>query len=715
MISHHGLRVAVAVLAGLPRLIAADSSPYLLTQNYLPHNLTDGFVFRTAADYPGTGDPTHGFVNYVGLDTATAAGLVKVVAGSAAQGAPFSAARKRNEQLYLGVDHTTVLNVSSADVANSSVVATTPTPSAAGRGRSSVRLESRATFSRGLLVADFAHMPAGQCGVWPAFWAYNFKEDPVGEVDLLEGVNHQAANMVSLHTGGTCEFGASADETGVDRRDSCTVVYGNASTYGGCGVTAPATANTYGTAFNRVGGGVYAALLEADQLRVWHWPRGSVPADVQQGAPDPSLASNWGRPLAVFSQANGGCDVAANFHTLTLILNTDFCGINQANGIWNNDAACAAYPTCEAFVASHPEAFNETAGGARACEYDNAGQYNDTCVHGRSHATAVVVKLDTASAHLYKYNIARRAGTDGQHDDMDDGQHDNMDDDQVNDDQGDFGNRDDFSDDLSNDFSDNGTKFDLSDTNINVNIINIINIVDIYINVIINIYINNFYTNNFYTNNFYTNNIYINIYINIFINNVINNVINNFFINISIHIIYIDIYIYICIDIDIVYFKNNNANDAPDDDHKDKAPCRAHTNKQEDDNNHPSTRAHQNALLAMADLDDAGACQTDANNGAPNQADRDCLSHQPRCPCLAQMATLARTRAALAALDAVASVGAADAHGDGHGDDDDGDDDGPYSGNPFRDDGDGDDDDDDDDSGDDDSWGEWKWKHHHHH
>ena len=35
-------------------------------------------------------------------------------------------------------------------------------------GRKSVRLESLDTFDRGLLVADFDHMPGNACGIWPA-------------------------------------------------------------------------------------------------------------------------------------------------------------------------------------------------------------------------------------------------------------------------------------------------------------------------------------------------------------------------------------------------------------------------------------------------------------------------------------------------------------------------------------------------------------------
>lgn len=38
----------------------------------------------------------------------------------------------------------------------------------AGRGRPSVRLESKETYQHGLFIADFLHMPPSQCGVWPA-------------------------------------------------------------------------------------------------------------------------------------------------------------------------------------------------------------------------------------------------------------------------------------------------------------------------------------------------------------------------------------------------------------------------------------------------------------------------------------------------------------------------------------------------------------------
>ena len=54
-----------------------------------------------------------------------------------------------NGQVYLGVDNTTTIATSA-------------------QGRDSVRLESKESFTQGLLVADIAHMPGNACGIWPA-------------------------------------------------------------------------------------------------------------------------------------------------------------------------------------------------------------------------------------------------------------------------------------------------------------------------------------------------------------------------------------------------------------------------------------------------------------------------------------------------------------------------------------------------------------------
>ncbi len=131
------------------------SSHFVLTQNYLPSNLTRGFEFRTVwspirfqtgreiwanelvcgrlRTIPEAGILRDGFVSYVDGATAESQGLIKVM---------------RN-RLFLGVDNKSILDTTA-------------------QGRNSIRLESTETWSSGLLIADFAHMPGNQCGVWPA-------------------------------------------------------------------------------------------------------------------------------------------------------------------------------------------------------------------------------------------------------------------------------------------------------------------------------------------------------------------------------------------------------------------------------------------------------------------------------------------------------------------------------------------------------------------
>ena len=41
----------------------------------------------------------------------------------------------------------------------------------AQRGRRSVRIASKESYTRGLIVLDLAHAPGGVCGSWPALYA----------------------------------------------------------------------------------------------------------------------------------------------------------------------------------------------------------------------------------------------------------------------------------------------------------------------------------------------------------------------------------------------------------------------------------------------------------------------------------------------------------------------------------------------------------------
>lgn len=94
-------------------------------------------------------------------------------------------------------------------------------------------------------------------------------------------------------------------------------------------------------------------------MRIWSWPRASIPADITSGAPLPD-SSSWGTPSSDFRKSSGGCDVATYFKSQTLIINTDFCGAVIDDAAWAAEPACAAQAaSCAEYVAENPGAFGE--------------------------------------------------------------------------------------------------------------------------------------------------------------------------------------------------------------------------------------------------------------------------------------------------------------------------------------------------------------------
>lgn len=126
-------------------LLAASVHSWTLVDNYSGSSFASKFSFFTGAD------PTHGHVKYVNQATATQQGLYKL----------------QNNKVYIGVDKT----------------------NNAPGGRSSIRLESKKSYTRGLFILDLDHMPGSICGTWPAFWLLGSGNWPQnGEIDIIEGL-----------------------------------------------------------------------------------------------------------------------------------------------------------------------------------------------------------------------------------------------------------------------------------------------------------------------------------------------------------------------------------------------------------------------------------------------------------------------------------------------------------------------------------------------
>ncbi|OJZ92578.1 glycoside hydrolase family 16 protein, partial [Aspergillus luchuensis CBS 106.47] len=296
-------------LSALGLTAQLSSAAYTLQDEYSGDSFFDGFTFFTGAD------PTNGFVDYVDEATAQSNGYI-----STSGDAP----------VYMGVDHTNI---------------------AGSSGRQSVRISSDATYNHGLFILDLGHMPGGVCGTWPAFWLVGADWPNNGEIDIIEGVNQQSGNDMTLHTSDGCSVSSSADFTGSMTTDNCYVSAAGQSNNAGCGITDP-DGTSYGTAFNANNGGVFATEWTSDAISIWFFERGSIPDDIDSGNPDPD---SWGSPVARFQ---GDCDIDAHFDNLQIIFDTTFCG-DWAGNVWGSGSCASVASSCSDYVANNPEAFAE--------------------------------------------------------------------------------------------------------------------------------------------------------------------------------------------------------------------------------------------------------------------------------------------------------------------------------------------------------------------
>lgn len=116
------------------------------------------------------------------------------------------------------------------------------------------------------------------------------------------------------------------------------------------------SASSYGKGFNAANGGVYATEWTSTAIKIWFFPRSSIPADITAGAPTPA---GWGTPQAFF-QGGSGCDIDTHFSSQSLVFDTTFCG-DWAGNAWAGDATCSKLASsCVDYVAANPSAFVNT-------------------------------------------------------------------------------------------------------------------------------------------------------------------------------------------------------------------------------------------------------------------------------------------------------------------------------------------------------------------
>lgn len=304
---------------------AAPSSTSVAPSSWKASNSYNGSTFFNGWSFYTAADPTNGNVQYVDQSTAQSAGLIQINS-------------KGNAVMS---------------------VETTPQVQT---NRQSVRITTEATFDGGLVVMDAVHMPTG-CATWPAFWTNGPNWPAGGEIDIIEGVNNYTNNQATIHTNPGCSLpsttSASLNMSGtlVASTDCSATATGNQ----GCGIRSNSS-NSFGSGFNAIGGGVYAMLWDSTGIKVYFFPRGSIPSDISAGAPQPQ---NWPAPMANFPSTD--CNPYTFFYTHSAIFDTTLCG-DWAGSAWSTtgvpgqDVSCAqqtGFSTCSAFVQASGASFSE--------------------------------------------------------------------------------------------------------------------------------------------------------------------------------------------------------------------------------------------------------------------------------------------------------------------------------------------------------------------
>ncbi|CEJ62267.1 hypothetical protein PMG11_10770 [Penicillium brasilianum] len=336
-------------LALLASPVAAASETYQLVENWHGESFLDYFNFHTGSD------PTNGFVTYLDKTSAESAGLVKVNDGGS---------------VYIGVDHNTTLSTT-------------------GKGRDSVRIGSKKYYDHSLVIADIAHMPGSICGSWPAFWSVGKNWPSDGEIDIIEGVNLQDHNEIVMHTAGTC----SITDTGMTGSVNAT---GCGEDLGTVGCVIEGQTGSYGTSFNKQGGGIYAMQWTEQFVKIWFFPRASIPTSITNGAPD---VSQFGTPMALVEDS---CDVASSFKAQSFVFDVTFCG-DWAGGVYGQSgcpmSGSDSSSSCINYVAKNPAAFEQTYWEINSVKIYQTGVAATTAVSTSHSTTAVHATIAQAVTH----------------------------------------------------------------------------------------------------------------------------------------------------------------------------------------------------------------------------------------------------------------------------------------------------------------------------
>ncbi|KAG8417995.1 hypothetical protein J3458_005441 [Metarhizium acridum] len=284
---------------------------WYLEDTYDSTNFFDKFDFMTFDD------PNTGFVNYLSRTDAIDGGLATV----------------KDKEVVLKVDSKSIV----------------PT---GRRGRDSVRLESKAKLSQGLMIARFTHLPESACGTWPAFWTVGDTWPQDGEIDIIEnwnlrGVNNPAFHMANAATYGSCRIDG-AGQSGEIITSNCDNQFSDGRTqWPNQGCVVKDNGPSGGS------GGVYAMEWTSDFIKIYSWFPNQVPSNIDSSSPDTSL---WGQPTIYLRKDL--CNIDKIFKPQRIVLNIALCGNPVEFSAWEGTCKQRHGDSCRTYVAENPAAFD---------------------------------------------------------------------------------------------------------------------------------------------------------------------------------------------------------------------------------------------------------------------------------------------------------------------------------------------------------------------
>jgi hypothetical protein len=201
-----------------------------------------------------------------------------------------------------------------------------------------------------LFIIDVAHIPEGQT-TWPAFWSFGPNWPNSGEIDVIEGVNDQSYDSITLHTSAGCTMNDVVPATSMTGTYPSSGSLDCDSNNGNNGCTTSGPIGSFATQLNQNGGGAFASLWTDQGISIFYWPRASIPPDVTAKQPRPD---GWGLPVSFFLIGQGTDCPATHFASHNLVVNTTLCGA-WAGSVYAGGAGGAN--ACNDFVVSSGSSF----------------------------------------------------------------------------------------------------------------------------------------------------------------------------------------------------------------------------------------------------------------------------------------------------------------------------------------------------------------------